>query len=566
MEWILLAIKPLRQSKLFLGLLALTTSIRVAVALAVTVIAILIMIGAFVIISAVGEYLTGVTSLSELLNPTGSSVSVSDLESVSVGGTNYSFGAIDYSNLPDIASLDTESWMYPVGNLEMALMIRELAIEICSRPEINIKPEYLLGIMYNEITMDPHLQDSNSDIYHTISTRGLGGDSNLGTAQTDTGKWNTFDTGYISKTENPNLTDEQRVFHSEDVSNTVYRTSQCVRPSPFYVSDSMYFTAYKISRISHGVSIDSGYGVSGRLGSNSKPAYEAILNSELEDSAKGRLFFLLSAHLYNGPRKSALFNTGIEYYIDAENSVGPLDQYYRFNMSRSSIDDFMTGISNGTFSDSPLPSPFHRTLVAQVDSKQGTAYASFFSNDYSTGAHAEDDYKNPLVFWRYGMHSLNAGKNIMETLNSYYNQLVVDSGVFAWPLPNTAKLISSKFSNRISPIDGLWEMHNGLDLPSPLGTPVYAVESGTVVTSRFSTSWGNLVEVSHAGSFKSLYAHLNGRGVEKGDVINKGDLLGWVGSTGKSTGNHLHFTLYNNYVAVDPMEYLTLPEGWYIHE
>lgn len=128
------------------------------------------------------------------------------------------------------------------------------------------------------------------------------------------------------------------------------------------------------------------------------------------------------------------------------------------------------------------------------------------------------------------------------------------TGVFC--IPTTNYRITSEFSNRISPITGKAENHNGLDMAAPAGTPIYAADSGTVIDSRKSSSWGNVVQIDHGGGLVTLYAHCSARLVSKGQTVKKGETIALVGSTGWSTGNHLHFTVYKNGVAVNPRGYL----------
>lgn len=131
-----------------------------------------------------------------------------------------------------------------------------------------------------------------------------------------------------------------------------------------------------------------------------------------------------------------------------------------------------------------------------------------------------------------------------------------EGGTFFLPLPAGSYRISSEYANRISPITGKPENHNGLDMAAPGGTDIYAAAGGTVIDSRYSSSWGNVIQIDHGGGLVTLYAHCSYRGVQKGQTVSKGQFIGRVGTTGWSTGNHLHFTVYENGVAVNPRKYL----------
>lgn len=139
-----------------------------------------------------------------------------------------------------------------------------------------------------------------------------------------------------------------------------------------------------------------------------------------------------------------------------------------------------------------------------------------------------------------------------------YNTTTAATGTFGYPLPSSYTRVSSGFVNRISPITGKRENHNGLDLPAPRGTHIYAADGGTVVIATRSSSWGNYVTIDHGNGLMTLYAHASSLNVTAGQTVKKGDVIAYVGSTGWSTGNHLHFTVYKNGVAVNPAPYIGL--------
>lgn len=131
------------------------------------------------------------------------------------------------------------------------------------------------------------------------------------------------------------------------------------------------------------------------------------------------------------------------------------------------------------------------------------------------------------------------------------------SGSMIWPCP-TYTYISSYFGGRVHPITGKWQGgHKGIDVASGKGNPVIAAASGTVVKSYLSSSYGNYVVISHGGGLMTAYAHMTKRMVSVGDTVAAGEQIGTVGSTGNSTGNHLHFEVYQNGSAVDPLDYVS---------
>jgi len=113
--------------------------------------------------------------------------------------------------------------------------------------------------------------------------------------------------------------------------------------------------------------------------------------------------------------------------------------------------------------------------------------------------------------------------------------------------------LSSPFGWRDSPFTGNRSYHSGIDMACAQGTPVYAALDGTVTTTGYNETYGNYVIITHHSGYKSLYAHLSAITCKKGNFVYTNTVIGKVGSTGLSTGPHLHFTVYKNGVTVNPL-------------
>lgn len=128
------------------------------------------------------------------------------------------------------------------------------------------------------------------------------------------------------------------------------------------------------------------------------------------------------------------------------------------------------------------------------------------------------------------------------------------SGDWYWPLPGRYK-ISSLFGNRADPFTGKRDNHTGTDIPAPSGTPIYAAKTGVVTTvnkNKNASSYGYYCIISHGNGYATLYAHQKQVPiVQEGQTVQKGQVIGYVGTTGRSTGNHLHFELRVNGVRND---------------
>ena len=113
--------------------------------------------------------------------------------------------------------------------------------------------------------------------------------------------------------------------------------------------------------------------------------------------------------------------------------------------------------------------------------------------------------------------------------------------------------IASGFGYRIHPIYGIAKMHNGLDFTSPQGTPIYATGDGMVTTAGASAGTGNHVIINHGYGYETVYMHMVRIKARNGQRVKRGEVIGWVGSTGASTGPHCHYEVHINGTAVDPV-------------
>ena len=146
----------------------------------------------------------------------------------------------------------------------------------------------------------------------------------------------------------------------------------------------------------------------------------------------------------------------------------------------------------------------------------------------------------------------------MKLLEQLIMNRSVDSNAMLDFVPVEEGYVSSSFGRRSDPITGRIAMHTGTDFSAPRGTPIFAVGAGVVTFSGRNGAYGNMVEISHGDGYKTRYAHAHELKVEKGDLVSKGQQIATVGSTGRSTGPHLHFEVYRNGMAVNPARYIAL--------
>jgi murein DD-endopeptidase MepM/ murein hydrolase activator NlpD len=151
-----------------------------------------------------------------------------------------------------------------------------------------------------------------------------------------------------------------------------------------------------------------------------------------------------------------------------------------------------------------------------------------------------------------------AALNQKETFESLFKSLENQISVMAsTPTSSPVKgLITSTFGFRKSPFTGLRDFHHGLDIGAKTGSPVKATADGKVTVASKQGSLGNLVIIDHGHGMLTRYGHLNKILINRGDIVKRGDIIGEVGNTGRSTGSHLHYEVHLNGVPVNPQKYI----------
>jgi murein DD-endopeptidase MepM/ murein hydrolase activator NlpD len=131
----------------------------------------------------------------------------------------------------------------------------------------------------------------------------------------------------------------------------------------------------------------------------------------------------------------------------------------------------------------------------------------------------------------------------------------VGSVTFSWPLSRTHR-VTSQFGSRVSPISGRREHHSGIDIGAPRNTNIMAAADGKVISSGWMRGYGETIVIDHGGGYSSMYAHCSTRLVRVGQEVSRGEVIGRVGTTGWTTGPHLHFEVRVNGTPVNPINYL----------
>lgn len=155
-------------------------------------------------------------------------------------------------------------------------------------------------------------------------------------------------------------------------------------------------------------------------------------------------------------------------------------------------------------------------------------------------------------------------QRMVEVQSESYNQIMVLALENAermahipalLPVPKGQHHISSYFGPRLHPILKIRRMHEGIDLSAPRGTPVYATGNGVVDEAKYSGGFGKQIYINHGFGYKSRYAHLSRMAVRTGQKVKRGDIIGYVGSTGLSSSSHLHYEVHKDGRPVNPLNY-----------
>lgn len=144
----------------------------------------------------------------------------------------------------------------------------------------------------------------------------------------------------------------------------------------------------------------------------------------------------------------------------------------------------------------------------------------------------------------------------MNVIESEMMSTTVRNALLPQNTPVSEGFIGSKFGMRTDPFTGQYAMHAGVDFAAPVGTPIFAAAGGVVVSAEMHPTYGNTIELDHGNDLRTLYAHASRIDVKAGDLVRRGQKIGAVGTTGRSTGPHLHFEVHVKGVPQNPSRFL----------
>lgn len=192
-----------------------------------------------------------------------------------------------------------------------------------------------------------------------------------------------------------------------------------------------------------------------------------------------------------------------------------------------------------------------KTLINEISADEAKAKAAI--EDLNAAADAMDA---EIAKKEKELEAAIAEERRRAEQNGTQSKYAFDPGTgFYWPLPSNRVTITSFFGYRNDPFTGKSSNHYGTDISAPQGTEIYTAHGGIVLTSTYNSSYGNYVVISRGDGTNTLYAHMTKRAVEVGQTVAQGQVIGYVGSTGRSTAPHLHFEVRVNGVRGDILKY-----------
>ncbi len=258
-------------------------------------------------------------------------------------------------------------------------------------------------------------------------------------------------------------------------------------------------------------------------------------------SSKSFVDFLNKAEFIN--RISAYDRQMLDSYVDAKDQVAEKEQM--LISQKMDLEDVKAAVQN--------EQDALETLMADKEQE-----ISVFEGDISNKEAAIAEYEAMIAEQDQIIKDLEAAilEEKKRLLAENKKAIVYDGGEFAWPAPEYTR-ISDDYGSRIHPILKTQQFHNGVDMAAPNGSPILAAYDGEVIAASYSPTMGNYIMIDHGDGLITIYMHASSVSVSSGTMVARGEQIGCVGSTGRSTGPHLHFSVRENGSYVSPWKYLS---------
>ena len=271
--------------------------------------------------------------------------------------------------------------------------------------------------------------------------------------------------------------------------------------------------------------------------------YERGETSKLEMllSSKSFVDFLNKAEFIT--KMSAYDKRVLDSYVDAKEKVNTKEQ--ELIAQKTDLEEAQSALKN--------EQDAVEALVADKEKE-----ITVFEGDINNKEAAIAEYEAMIAEQDQIIKNLEAAilEEKKRLLEENKKAIVYDGGAFKWPAPEY-KRISDDYGTRTHPILGTQQFHNGVDMAAPSGSPILAAYDGEVIAASYSPTMGNYIMIDHGDGLITIYMHASSVSVSEGTMVARGEQIGCVGSTGRSTGPHLHFSVRENGSYVSPWKYLS---------
>ncbi len=238
------------------------------------------------------------------------------------------------------------------------------------------------------------------------------------------------------------------------------------------------------------------------------------------------------------------------YYLIAEIAEYDNDLIETIERERNKVEEINRQLSEKNEKLTVIKNAQEKTLIALENARTiKNSYANELTEEEINKQKQIEEYNQKL-------DSIDAKMAILAMVEGNSEYI---GGEFLWPIPGYTT-ITSPFGMRFHPILHYYRNHNGIDIGATTGAPIVAANSGTVITASYVGTYGNVVMIDHGGGVVTNYAHGSKILVEVGQVVERGEVIMEAGSTGLSTGPHLHFEIKVNGTFVNPLPYVTNSE------
>jgi len=268
---------------------------------------------------------------------------------------------------------------------------------------------------------------------------------------------------------------------------------------------------------------------------------------------------------YLGTVNHSLINNIDEYHVIESENVNLKKQITKLNEQIAELDQQVVALHQTLAEVEVMEKEIKATKVANLDPMKKDWLSEKITSTLKFNQSANDSLASSqaiLSNLEKIKEKINRAKSAVESQHKSLSQLKKrlekeeELALYIPTIPPADGRITSPYGWRKDPFHGERKMHKGIDFADEFKAPIYATASGTVVATEEYSGYGKQIRIDHGNGYVTTYSHLNKYEVKKGDKVKKGDIIGRMGSTGRSTGVHLHYEVHKDGKAINPIQYV----------